>query len=118
MRISDWSSDVCSSDLEHGVAVAHALEGVGENRQDHLQMRMIFKVENALTLNQRAGKLLGKLGMGCEYLLFRRGPLSMAPCQLGAFTRSDPSRETPNLQYHVQPLSLEDRKSTRLNSSH
>jgi choline dehydrogenase len=92
---------------EHGIEVAHDLAGVGENLQDHLQMRMIFKVRGTVTLNQRAGSLLGKAGMGLEYLLFRRGPLSMAPSQLGAFTRSDPARETPNLQYHVQPLSLD-----------
>jgi choline dehydrogenase len=91
----------------HGIAVTQALEGVGENLQDHLQMRMIFKVEGTVTLNQRAATLLGKAGMGLEYLLFRRGPLSMAPSQLGAFTRSDPARATPNLQYHVQPLSLD-----------
>jgi choline dehydrogenase len=70
-------------------------------------MRMIFKVEGTVTLNQRAATLLGKAGMGLEYLLFRRGPLSMAPSQLGAFTKSDPARATPNLQYHVQPLSLD-----------
>ncbi|MPZ10632.1 MAG: choline dehydrogenase [Kiloniellaceae bacterium] len=91
----------------HGIEVTQALPGVGENLQDHLQMRMIFKVEGTVTLNQRAGSLQGKLGMGLEYLLFRRGPLSMAPSQLGAFTKSDPARETPNLQYHVQPLSLD-----------
>ena len=92
---------------EHGIDVAHPLPGVGENLQDHLQMRMIFKIEGCVTLNQRAGTLLGKMGMGLEYLLFRRGPLSMAPSQLGAFAKSDPSRETPDLQYHVQPLSLD-----------
>src|SRR3546814_17623681 len=69
-------------------------------------MRMIFQVAGTVTLNQRAGSLLGKAGMGLEYLLFRRGPLSMAPSQLGAFTKSDPARETPDLQYHVQPLRL------------
>src|SRR3546814_10299560 len=72
-------------------------------------MRMIFQVAGTVTLNQRAGSLLGKAGMGLEYLLFRRGPLSMAPSQLGAFTKSDPARETPDLQYHVQPLSLDKR---------
>jgi len=92
---------------EHGIAVAHALPGVGENLQDHLQMRMIFKVEGTVTLNQRAGSLLGKAMMGLEYLVNRSGPLSMAPSQLGAFVKSDPARETPNLQYHVQPLSLD-----------
>jgi len=92
---------------EHGIEVAHALPGVGGNLQDHLQMRMIFKVEGTVTLNQRAGNLLGKAMMGLEYLLKRSGPLSMAPSQLGAFVKSDPARETPNLQYHVQPLSLD-----------
>ncbi len=92
---------------DHGIEVAHALAGVGENLQDHLQMRMIFKVENTVTLNQKANSLIGKAAMGLEYLLFRSGPLSMAPSQLGAFVKSDPARETPNLQYHVQPLSLD-----------
>ncbi|GAB4240398.1 MAG: GMC family oxidoreductase N-terminal domain-containing protein [Kiloniellaceae bacterium] len=92
---------------EQGIEVAHALPGVGENLQDHLQMRMIFKVEGTVTLNQRAGNLFGKAMMGLEYLLKRSGPLSMAPSQLGAFVKSDAARETPNLQYHVQPLSLD-----------
>ncbi len=92
---------------EHGIAPVHELAGVGENLQDHLQMRMIFKVEGTVTLNQRASSLIGKAMMGLEYLLNRSGPLSMAPSQLGAFVKSDPARETPNLQYHVQPLSLD-----------
>ena len=92
---------------EHGIALGHELAGVGENLQDHLQLRMAFKVQNTKTLNQRANSLIGKLGMGIEYFLFRRGPLTMAPSQLGGFARSDPSRETPNLEYHVQPLSLD-----------
>ncbi len=91
----------------HGIEVAQELHGVGENLQDHLQMRMIFKVQNTVTLNQRANSLIGKAAMGLEYLLKRSGPLSMAPSQLGAFVKSDPARETPNLQYHVQPLSLD-----------
>ncbi|NIA70038.1 choline dehydrogenase [Pelagibius litoralis] len=90
-----------------GIEVAHELPGVGENLQDHLQMRMIFKVQNTVTLNQRVHSLLGKAAMGLEYLLSRSGPLSMAPSQLGAFAKSDPARETPDLQYHVQPLSLD-----------
>ena len=91
---------------EHGIEVRHELTGVGENLQDHLQMRLIFKVQNTVTLNQRASSLIGKARMALEYALTRSGPMSMAPSQLGAFTRSDPSRETPNLEYHVQPLSL------------
>ncbi len=91
----------------HGIAVEHPLEGVGGNLQDHLQLRLIYKVKNTVTLNQRANRLLSRIGMGLEYLLFRRGPLTMAPSQFGAFARSDPGRETPNLQYHIQPLSLD-----------
>jgi len=92
---------------ELGIDVAHELPGVGENLQDHLQLRLAFKVANTPTINERAGSLIGRIGMGLEYFLFRRGPLTMAPSQLGAFARSDPGRETANLQYHVQPLSLE-----------
>jgi choline dehydrogenase len=92
---------------EHGIAVTHELPGVGANLQDHLQIRTIFKVSNVVTLNQRANSLLGKAMMGLEYLLFRTGPLTMAPSQLGAFARSDPSQATPNIEWHVQPLSLD-----------
>jgi choline dehydrogenase len=91
----------------HGVPVVHELAGVGENLQDHLQVRTVFKVRGTKTMNERAASLLGRAGMGLEYLLFRRGPLTMAPSQLGAFTMSDETQETPNLEYHVQPLSLE-----------
>jgi len=92
---------------EHGVAVVHALNGVGENLQDHLQVRVAYKVHGVKTLNERANSLFGKAGIALEYLLKRSGPMSMAPSQLGAFAKSDPSLEFPNLQYHVQPLTLE-----------
>ena len=92
---------------QHGIDVRHALSGVGENLQDHLQIRTVFKVKNTRTLNLRANSLLGRIGMGLEYALFKRGPLTMAPSQLGCFLKSDPSRETPNLEYHVQPLSCD-----------
>ena len=92
---------------QHGIAVIHELGGVGENLQDHLQIRTVFKVANTRTLNERANSLFGRIGMGLEYFLFKRGPLTMAPSQLGCFAKSDPSRETPNLEYHVQPLSLD-----------
>ena len=92
---------------EHGIDVVHALPGVGANLQDHLQLRMIYKVKNTSTLNQEAASLLGRIGMGVRYALFRRGPLAMAPSHFGAFTRSDLSRGTPNLEYHIQPLSLD-----------
>jgi choline dehydrogenase len=91
----------------HGIPVVHALDGVGENLQDHLQVRLVFKVRNTRTLNEQANSPLGRAWMGIEYALFRRGPLTMAPSQLGGFAKSDPSRETPNLEYHVQPLSLD-----------
>ncbi|MDR6231839.1 choline dehydrogenase [Pseudomonas sp. SORGH_AS199] len=90
-----------------GIGVRHRLEGVGDNLQDHLQLRLIYRVHGVPTLNALAGSLWGKLGMGLEYLWKRSGPLAMAPSQLGAFARSDPAQPSANLQYHVQPLSLE-----------
>jgi choline dehydrogenase len=90
-----------------GVPVVHALPGVGENLHDHLQIRIVYKVHGVTTLNQRANSLLGKARMGLEYLLFRTGPLTMPPSQLGAFARSDPSRRSANIEWHVQPLSLD-----------
>jgi choline dehydrogenase len=90
-----------------GIGVAHELPGVGGNLQDHLQLRLIYKLENARTLNQIAGSVWGKMGMGLRYLYDRSGPLSMAPSQLGAFARSGPEQASANLEYHVQPLSLE-----------
>lgn len=90
-----------------GAGVVHELPGVGGNLQDHLQLRMIYKVDGVPTLNQIAGSLWGKLGMGLRYLASRSGPLSMAPSQLGAFARSDPQQPSANLEYHVQPLSLD-----------
>ena len=92
---------------QHGIEVKHDLPGVGSNLQDHLQIRAIFKVEGVPTLNTTANSLWGKAKIGVEYAFKRTGPMSMAPSQLGAFTRSDASQPHPNLQYHVQPLSLE-----------
>ena len=90
-----------------GIGVRHELPGVGESLQDHLQLRLIYRVEGVKTLNRIAATPWGKLGMGLEYLLRRSGPLSMAPSQLGAFAKSDLGQARANLQYHVQPLSLE-----------
>ena len=90
-----------------GIAPRADLPGVGANLQDHLQLRCAYRVENVATLNQRAATLLGKGLIGLEYLLRRTGPMAMAPSQLGMFARSDPALATPDLQYHVQPLSLE-----------
>jgi choline dehydrogenase len=92
---------------QHGITVQHELPGVGENLQDHLQIRAVFKVQGATTLNVLASSLWGKAKIGLEYALKRSGPMSMAPSQLGAFTRSDPAQPWPNIEYHVQPLSLD-----------
>lgn len=92
---------------QHGLPVVLDAPGVGENLQDHLQLRMAFKVQGVKTLNTMANSLMGKLRIGLEYAVNRSGPMSMAPSQLGAFTRSDSSQVSANLQYHVQPLSLE-----------
>jgi choline dehydrogenase len=91
----------------YGITPVADLPGVGENLQDHLQLRMAFKVKNVPTLNTMANNWFGKAKIAMEYAIKRSGPMSMAPSQLGAFTRSDPSQPTPNLEYHVQPLSLE-----------
>jgi choline dehydrogenase len=90
-----------------GIAVLHDLPGVGENLHDHLQIRLMYKVSGCTTLNERANSLLGKAAMGLEYLLFRTGPLTMPPSQLGAFARSDPAQPSANIEWHVQPLSLD-----------
>jgi len=92
---------------QHGIALVADLPGVGANLQDHLQIRAVFKIEGAPTLNVLASSTLGKAKIGLEYLMKRTGPMSMAPSQLGAFTRSSPEHEHPNLEYHVQPLSLD-----------
>ncbi|HEX7811763.1 MAG TPA: GMC family oxidoreductase N-terminal domain-containing protein [Burkholderiales bacterium] len=92
---------------EHGIDVEHNLPGVGENLHDHLQVRIIYKVKNVGTLNERANSLFGKAAMGLEYLLHRTGPLTMPPSQLGAFARSDPAQPSANIEWHVQPLSLD-----------
>jgi choline dehydrogenase len=91
----------------HGIAVRADLPGVGANLQDHLQIRVVFKVHGVKTLNELTARLVGKAMIAAEYALRRTGPMSMAPSQLGVFTRSDPSRPHPDLEFHVQPLSLD-----------
>jgi choline dehydrogenase len=91
----------------HGIKPLVDAPGVGENLQDHLQLRMVFKVTGTRTLNTMATNWFGRMKIGLEYAMFQSGPMSMAPSQLGAFARSDAAQATPNLQYHVQPLSLE-----------
>jgi choline dehydrogenase len=91
----------------HGIPVFQEMAGVGEDLHDHLQIRMVYKVRGVTTLNERVGSLWGKAAMGLEYLLFKTGPLTMPPSQLGAFAKSDASQPTPNIEWHVQPLSLD-----------
>jgi choline dehydrogenase len=90
-----------------GIAVVRDAQGVGSNLHDHLQIRSIYKVDNTVTLNRRARTWLGKAAMALEYALFRTGPLTMPPSQLGAFARSDAAQPAANIEWHVQPLSLD-----------
>ena len=111
VQILERSGVGCARRLEKipGITVRHNLPGVGENLQDHLQLRASFQVSGLSTLNSRANSMLGKLGIGLEYALNRSGPLSMAPSQLGVFACSSPahSPNRPNVEFHVQPLSLD-----------
>jgi choline dehydrogenase len=90
-----------------GIDVVHESPGVGENLQDHLQIRTVFRVSGALTLNTMFNNAFGKTRMALQYALMQSGPMSMAPSQFGMFTKSDPALETPDLEYHVQPLSTD-----------
>jgi choline dehydrogenase len=92
---------------QHGIAINKEINGVGGNLQDHLQVRIIYKVDNTVTLNQRARTPWGMAAMGLEYMLRKTGPMTMPPSQLGAFYKSDPSQPSANIEWHVQPLSLE-----------
>lgn len=97
---ADWLTEL-------GIATLHDKPGVGRNLQDHLQQRAIFKVTGVKTLNATYHSLIGRALMGMEYALFRSGPLTMAPSQLGIFTKSSPDHERANIEFHVQPLSLD-----------
>jgi choline dehydrogenase len=92
---------------EHGIDVVNELPGVGANLHDHLQIRSIYKVQSTTTLNRRARTWLGRAAMAVEYAMFRTGPLTMPPSQLGAFARSDDDQKSANIEWHVQPLSLD-----------
>ena len=92
---------------DRSIDVKHELLGVGENLQDHLQIRTIYKVSNTATLNRRANSFAGRTSMAIEYALFRSGPLTMPPSQLGAFAKSDEDQSSANMEWHVQPLSLD-----------
>lgn len=92
---------------KHNIDTVASLVGVGENLQDHLQLRLVFKISDSLkTLNTIANNIFGKIKIGLEYVLFRTGPMSMAPSQLGVFCHSSEKHSRPNIEYHVQPLSL------------
>ncbi|CUK19589.1 Alcohol dehydrogenase [acceptor] [Ruegeria denitrificans] len=92
---------------KHGIEVLHDAPDVGGNLQDHLQVRCAYKIQGAKTLNDLSSTLWGKTKIGLEYILKRSGPMSMSPSQLGAFSYSDERMETPDLEYHVQPVTLE-----------
>jgi choline dehydrogenase len=92
---------------QHGLDVVADLPGVGANLHDHLQIRSIYKVRNTRTLNRRAGSWLGRAAMALEYAMLRTGPLTMPPSQLGAFAKSDERQPSANIEWHVQPLSLD-----------
>ena len=92
---------------EHGIQPIHELSGIGGNLQDHLQVRSIYRVSNTVTLNRRARTLFGKAKMALEYAMFRTGPLTMPPSQLGAFAKSAPDKVSADIEWHVQPLSLD-----------
>ncbi|MDH3666816.1 MAG: GMC family oxidoreductase N-terminal domain-containing protein [Paracoccaceae bacterium] len=105
MMLSGIGPGAHLQDME--IETVHDMPGLGGNLQDHLQLRCAYKVEGVETLNQRASSLLGKAGIALEYILKRSGPMSMAPSQLGAFAKSSDAVETANLEYHVQPLTLD-----------
>ena len=91
---------------QHGIPLVHDLP-VGENLQDHLQLRLAFKIQGAMTLNTMLDSWWYKAKIALEYALHRTGPMTMPPSQTGAFVKSDPSQRTANLEYHVQPISLD-----------
>lgn len=91
----------------HGIEVQHQLDGVGKNLQDHLQIRTVFKIAGAKTLNQIYHSKIARMTIGLQYMANRSGPLSMAPSQLGIFAKSDTAAETADIEYHVQPLSTD-----------
>ena len=91
----------------HGIDIIHNSPGVGKNLQDHIMMRPVYKVQNIKTLNKKVNSIFGKMLIGMEYVFFRKGPMTMGASQLCGFTKSDPSRDTPNLQFHIQPISTD-----------
>jgi len=103
---------------EHGINVIHNSIGVGENLQDHLMMRPVYKVKNIKTLNKKINSIIGKFLIGMEYAIYRRGPMTMGASQLCGFAKSDSSRKTPNLQFHIQPISTDKLGGSNLHDFH
>jgi choline dehydrogenase len=91
----------------HGIEIVNNSPGVGKNLQDHIMMRPVYKVKNIKTLNKKINSFFGKMLIGMEYIFLRKGPMTMGASQLCGFAKSDPSRETPNLQFHIQPISTD-----------
>tara|TARA_B100000401_G_scaffold106131_1_gene68875 strand:+ start:369 stop:1988 length:1620 start_codon:yes stop_codon:yes gene_type:complete len=90
-----------------GIEVVHELKGVGKNLQDHLMMRPVYKVKGLKSLNKKVNSIFGRFMMGLEYILKQSGPMTMGASQVCGFVKSDPSRATPNLQFHVSPVSTD-----------
>ena len=103
---------------DHGINIVCNSPGVGKNLQDHLMMRPIYKVNNIKTLNKKINSLFGKILIGLEYILYRKGPMTMGASQLCGFAKSDPSKETPNLQFHIQPISTDKLGGSNLHDFH
>ena len=103
---------------KHGINIIHNSLEVGRNLQDHLMMRPVYKVKNIKTLNKKINSLIGKTLIGLEYIFYRRGPMTMGASQLCGFAKSDPSRETPNLQFHIQPISTDKLGGSSLHNFH
>ena len=103
---------------KHGIHVVKNLPGVGMNLQDHLMMRPVYKVKNIKSLNKKINSLVGKILIGMEYLIYKKGPMTMGASQLCGFAKSDSSRETPNLQFHVQPISTDKLGAAELHNFH
>jgi len=102
----------------HGIKIVHNSPGVGKNLQDHIMMRPVYKVKNIKTLNKKINSLYGKMLIGMEYIFFRKGPMTMGASQLCGFAKSDPSRDTPNLQFHIQPISTDKLGGSNLHDFH
>ena len=92
---------------KYGINLIHELKGVGKNLQDHLMFRPVYKVKNLKSLNSKINSLFGNFLIGLEYIFNQSGPMTMGASQVCGFLKSDPSKATPNLQFHVQPISTD-----------